>query len=332
MSALVQTLVRILADGQYHSGTRLGDVLGISRAAVWKHIDKLSELDLEVHSVRGKGYRLAHPLDLLDETSINGELGGHTGRVQQLDILQTVDSSNAHVMRLLQEGGIKLQADKYAVCLAERQTSGKGRRGRSWASPFGRNLYLTLAREFDTAAMKTDGISLVVGMALIRALAALGISGIGIKWPNDLLWQDRKLAGILLEISGDITGICQLVIGIGVNVHCRPEDMSGVTQPWTDLQQVTGNATGRNVLAGAVIAHVMDALQEFEAGGLEAFMAEWQANDIMRDRQVELITPGGSRTGRACGISPSGALLLEDSNGVQAFNGGEISLRGVTAS
>lgn len=328
MTGSIHALVRILADGRFHSGPRLGEALGISRAAVWKHIDRVAELGLDVHSVRGKGYRLDRPLDLLDRQAISAAIG--TGdRIQHLEILETVDSTNTHAMRHLQDNSLVPDVDRYAVFLAEQQTSGKGRRGRQWISPYGQNLYLTMVRSVDTGIMKTDGISLVVGLALVRALKTLGLDGLGVKWPNDVLHEGRKLAGILLEITGDITGVCQLLVGVGVNVRCSPASMAAVDQPWTDLYTVAGRTVDRNQLAGAVVTQVIAALAQFGEQGLAGFMPEWQQYDVMKEQEVELVTASGSRFGRALGITESGALLLDTGSGIENINGGEISLRRV---
>lgn len=330
MSLLLRPLIRKLADGHFHSGTELGETFAISRAAVWKHMQRISALGLEVHSVRGKGYRLPHPVSLLDPEAIIAALTrDQATAIRPLEILDSVDSTNSYAMRLLQEGGLTLDTGQYAVYLAEQQTSGKGRRGRQWVSPYGRNIYMTMVRLFDTGTVSTDGVSLVVGLAINRALKILGMPGTGVKWPNDVVCRDRKLAGILLEISGDITGVCQLLIGVGINTRCQPDSMQTVTQPWTDLYQLCGYEVDRNTLASAVINQVMAALSEFEYHGMQAFLDEWRLHDVMHGREVELTTSGGSRLGRAMGISETGALVLETGEGRQLVNGGEISLRSV---
>jgi BirA family biotin operon repressor/biotin-[acetyl-CoA-carboxylase] ligase len=330
MSELLRPLIRKLADGQFHSGTELGETFAISRTAIWKYMQRISALGLEVHSVRGKGYRLPHPVSLLDQEAIISALSrDQISAIRSLEILDSVDSTNSHAMRMLQEGGLALDTGQYAVYLAEQQTSGKGRRGRQWVSPYGRNITMTMVRLFDTGTVSTDGVSLVVGLAIIRALKMFGVRDTGVKWPNDVVCKDRKLAGILLEISGDITGVCQLLIGVGINIRCHPDIMQTVTQPWTDLYQLCGCEIDRNTLAGAVINHVMRALGEFESHGMPAFLDEWRQHDVMHGRQVELTTSGGGRLGRAMGISETGALILETEEGRQLVNGGEISLRKV---
>ncbi len=328
MSELLRPLISRLADGRFHSGTELGEALAISRAAVWKHMQQLSELGLEVHSVRSKGYRLPEPVCLLERASIRAAITKEMlPGLGQLEILDAIDSTNSYAMRRLQEGTLPLVAGKHAVILAEQQTQGKGRRGRLWVSPYGRNIYMTMVRLVDTGTTGTEGISLVVGLALIRALSALGVPAPGVKWPNDVVAGGKKLAGILLEISGDITGVCQLLIGVGINVRCPPGAMQDVGQPWTDCHSLCNREIDRNVLVGSVASHIMAALPEFEKHGLPAFHEEWRQHDVMLGREVELSTASGSRIGKAMGIADNGALILDTGQGVQLFNGGEISLR-----
>ncbi len=321
-------LISILSDGRFHSGSELGKQLGISRSAIWKNICKFTDLGLEIHAVRGKGYKLKYPITLLESASIYTDIpDAIRGSIARLEILDTIDSTNSHAMRLMQQGELLLQPGQYSIHLAEQQSSGKGRRGRKWISPFAQNIYLTMVRLIDTGVIATEGITLAVGLAIVRALRELEVPGLSVKWPNDILVEGKKLAGILLEISGDLSGICQLTIGVGINVRNQPESMEQVNQPWTDLYQVTGKGLDRNLLVSQVVCHIISVLEEFEHNGLKSFIAEWQDNDVMKDQQVELMTTGSSVKGIARGISESGALLLETGQGVQMVYGGEVSLR-----
>jgi len=328
MTALVQPLIKILSDGRFHSGTELGEMLQVSRAAIWKTIKKLEELGLDIHSVRGRGYKLERPLSLLDAECISNAFPNREkGLIHELTILDSIDSTNAYAMRELQNDSDIPGRGKYAVYLAEQQTSGKGRRGRPWSSPFGENVYLTMVRQFDTGEVGTDGLSLVIGMGVIRALNGLGIEGLGIKWPNDVLHNNKKLSGILIEISGDVYGLCQLLIGIGINTFCRDEDMREVDQPWTDLFRLSGKRFDRNRVVAATVTHIISVLEDFERHGLEKFLQEWESLDVMRGEKVELHFSGSSKVGIARGISGNGALLLETDSGVHPYIGGEVSLR-----
>ena len=323
-------LLEILADGRFHSGDELGRALGVSRAAIWKAVQGLQALNLDVHSVKGKGHRLAAPLELLRREAILAELdAAGKAALQDLEILLNVDSTNSHLMRQAQEAGSA--PGLVRVCLAEQQSAGRGRRGRRWVSPFGRNMYLSLLRQFATGAVGLEGLSLVVAVALVRALRQAGVEGLALKWPNDVLWGRRKLAGILLEMSGDVTGDCQVVIGIGLNIDSDPRAMAEVEQPWIDLRAVSPVLPGRNRLVGLVLMQLLAALREFETGGFAVFRAEWEALDAYRGLPVEVrqgaAGEGGSTSGVAQGVDAHGALRLDTGNGVRIFSGGEVSIR-----
>lgn len=323
-------LLEILADGRFHSGDELGRALGVSRAAIWKAVRGLQALNLDVHSVKGKGHRLAAPLELLRRDAVLAELDAAARTaLQDLEILLDVDSTNSHLMRRAQEGA--LAPGLARACLAEQQSAGRGRRGRRWVSPFGRNMYLSLLRQFTTGAVGLEGLSLVVAVALVRALREAGVEGLALKWPNDVLWGRRKLAGILLEMSGDVTGDCQVVIGIGLNIDSDPGAMTEVEQPWADLRAVAPALPGRNRLVGLVLKQLLAALREFETGGFAAFRDEWEALDAYRGLPVDVrqgaAGEGGSTSGVALGVDAQGALRLDTGNGVRIFSGGEVSLR-----
>ena len=230
-------LLKLLADGKFHSGEILANTLQVSRTSIWKMIFRIQELGLELHSVKGKGYKLTEPLDLLDQESIIKNISSELrNQIQDIKIFQSIDSTSSYIMKLAQSGELALSGNKVFVCLAEQQTAGKGRRGRSWASPFGHNLYFTVARQFNTGISELEGLSLVIALAVTRVLERNKIEGLGIKWPNDILWQGKKLAGILLEISGDPTGLSQVLIGLGLNVSANPQAMTDVDQAWVDLK------------------------------------------------------------------------------------------------
>lgn len=328
MTSLLHPLIKKLSDGRFHSGADLGNELDVSRAAISKAMKKINALGLVVHSVKGKGYRMEDVVSLLDADQIRDEVTKHSAsKIHHLNILGTIDSTNSYAMRCIQEDQFSPEPGKYAITLAEQQTSGKGRRGRHWISPFGQNVYFTMVRLVDTGVINTEGLSLVIGLAVVRALKSFGIADLAVKWPNDVLCKNRKLAGILLEITGDVTGICHLLIGVGINSRCRPEDMEAVSQPWTDLYQMTGKLFDRNTLAASTLSHIIQAMDELEAHGFKNFQEEWQRVDVMMGKRVELISGTNRQFGVARGISEQGALLFEDAAGIRAVSGGEISLR-----
>jgi BirA family biotin operon repressor/biotin-[acetyl-CoA-carboxylase] ligase len=332
MSLTTPALIAALADGRFHTGDALGQQFGLTKAAIWKAMHKLEDFGLDVHSVRGKGYRLSEPLCLLSAPSITAQLP-QTRRAQLggIEILPQVDSTNSHALRQVQAGALDLAEGRCHLFLAESQTAGKGRRGRSWVSPFGHNLYLSLVREFSNGAAALDGLSLVVGLAVVTALADLGYRGLQLKWPNDVLLGGRKLAGILLEVSGDMTGLCHVVVGIGLNLRSNNAAMAAVEQPWAALDEAGFQRHRRNELAGAILNKLLTALHMFEHSGFGPFMAKWQEYDCTKGREITLHTAAGLVQGAGMGVNQSGALLLGMADGaIQCFHGGEVSLRFAT--
>ena len=227
------TLLTLLKDGRFHSGEALGAALGVSRSAVWKQLQHLEvELDLTIHKVRGRGYQLASPLVLLnaDEITLSSSICAGS-----IFISDTIDSTNAEALRLIDAG----QAAPFLV-LSERQTAGRGRRGRKWVSPFAQNLYYSLVLRIDGGMRQLEGLSLVVGLAVMQALRAVGVHGSGLKWPNDVLVGSKKVAGILLELVGDPADVCHVVLGIGINANMQ--SAAEVDQQWTSIQLETGRS------------------------------------------------------------------------------------------
>ncbi|CAG1769414.1 partial BirA family transcriptional regulator, biotin operon repressor / biotin---[acetyl-CoA-carboxylase] ligase, partial [uncultured bacterium] len=245
-----QTLLTLLADGEFHSGTALAHCLGVSRVAVAKQLNQLADvLGLELIAVTGKGYRLALPLELLNHDLIMENLITDSRElISKLEIHTQIDSTNRYLMEQLRQ-----QSVSGRVCFAEQQTHGKGRRGRVWVSPFGHNIYLSIAWQFSTGAVALSGLSLAVGVAVIRALKQLGIGDVGLKWPNDIYAQGKKLGGVLIEVSGETDGTCNTVIGVGLNVYLAQEQGANITQAWTDLTTLLGQRPSiRNALASSL--------------------------------------------------------------------------------
>ncbi len=318
------TLLPLLADGEFRSGQVLADALGISRTAVWKQLARLEELGLAIESVKGRGYRIPGGLELLDESAVRAALApAAAGLLGDLVILEEVDSTNAEVLRRLEAG-----AGSGLVCSAERQLAGRGRRGRSWVSPFARNLYLSLAWEYHQGAAALEGMSLAVGVAVVRALRACGVEDIRLKWPNDLLSGEAKLGGILLEMAGDAAGTCQVVVGVGLNVAMPDAAAGEIDQAWTDLGRLGAEpAPRRNRLLAALLNELLPLVAEFEARGFEPWRDEWNALDAYAGRPVVLHTGSQAVAGNARGVDERGALQLETSGGMQSIYGGEITLR-----
>jgi BirA family biotin operon repressor/biotin-[acetyl-CoA-carboxylase] ligase len=317
-------LVELLSDGQFHSGEWLGQQLGVTRAAVWKHVRALAELGVDVHAVHGQGYRLAHPFEPLRAERIRAALSPRVvTRLDSLDVFREIDSTSDYLKRT----GARCRLDRTRVCVAEWQTSGRGRRGRRWVSPYGSNLYLSLASQLNSEAFQSGGLSLVVAIGVLRALRSCGVSGLGLKWPNDIFYVGGKLGGILLDVSGESGGPFLIVIGIGVNVRLPESAACSIDQPWSDLTQ-TGISIERNELAAVIVDALHQALDQFVHAGLAAFIGEWERYDIVAGHTVELHQDRRRCIqGVARGIDSHGALLLEHDGVTQSFHAGEISVR-----
>ncbi|WP_064601592.1 bifunctional biotin--[acetyl-CoA-carboxylase] ligase/biotin operon repressor BirA [Photobacterium sp. J15] len=310
-------LVAMLADGQFHSGEALGESLGISRAAISKHIKVLQSWGLDIYRVQGKGYSLASKLELLDCDKILAQV-----KCPGLDLIPVIDSTNQY---LLDRVG---QLPQGAVCLAEYQEAGRGRRGRQWLSPFGTNLYLSMYWRLDAGMAAAMGLSLVVGVAIAEALQSLGAGEVKVKWPNDLYYQDKKLAGILIEMTGQAGDAAHLVIGMGLNVAMAEQEGREIDQAWTNLAQACNGLPERNQLAATLIQRLHQTLEQYEQVGLDGFIERWNRLDNFLDRPVKLLIGERVVEGVARGINGQGALLLETEQGVTPYIGGEISLRG----
>ncbi len=308
-------ILKALSDGDFHSGEALGESLGISRAAIAKHIKGLNEWGVDIYRIQGRGYQLAHPLQLLDEDTLKAKLDS------QIELISVIDSTNQYLLERVNE------SDKGRVCLAEYQAKGRGRRGRQWISPFGTNLYLSMYWRLDAGMAAAMGLSLVVGIAAVEALESMGVQGVKLKWPNDLYFQDKKLAGILVEMSGQAGGAAHLVIGMGLNIG-MPDIQPEIDQPWTTLNQVSDGLTiDRTVLALNLIEHWKTALEEYEMTGLAGFVDRWNRLDNFIDRPVKLLMGPREIHGIVKGIDQQGGVVLETNNGLETYIGGEISLR-----
>ncbi|CAM3170413.1 bifunctional biotin--[acetyl-CoA-carboxylase] ligase/biotin operon repressor BirA [Vibrio mytili] len=308
-------ILKTLSDGNFHSGETLGRELNISRAAIAKHIQGLSDWGIDIHRLQGKGYQLAHPLQLLDEAVLKA------ASTTPIELIPVIDSTNQYLLERVTE------SEKGRVCLAEYQAQGRGRRGRQWISPFGSNLYLSMYWRLDAGMAAAMGLSLVIGIAAVEALEEMGIDGVKLKWPNDLYHQDKKLAGILVEMSGQAGGAANLVIGMGINIG-MPEQQPNIDQPWTSLNQVCKEQRiDRTRLALTFIEHWKAALVDYEFMGLAGFVERWNRLDNFISRKVKLLIGSREIYGVVQGIDQQGGILLETERGVETFIGGEISLR-----
>lgn len=315
-------LIASLADGQFHSGEQLGRQLAMSRAAVWKQIRGLTTLGLDVHAVRGRGYRLPFKLELLDKKQVRAQLSRSAGEaLHDLELLHEVDSTNDYLKQR-----VPLADARARACIAEWQRSGRGRRGRQWVSPYAANLYLSLAWGFEQGLENPGGLSLASAVAVLRALHGLGIGALGLKWPNDILLNGAKLAGILLDLVGEASGPVSVVVGVGINVKMPETAARAIDQAWTDLS-ACATTVSRNQLAGRVLDELIGAMQTFSREGLTPFLDEWRQHDAVSGREIDLQLGNRLVNGVADGIDAQGALLIRDAAGVQRYHAGEISVR-----
>ncbi len=308
-------LVALLADGEFHSGEQLGEALGMSRAAINKHIQTLKSWGLDVYTVTGKGYSLPAPIQLLNEADILSHL-----HQPDLDVIPVIDSTNQYLLDRMD------QLPSGHACIAEYQQAGRGRRGRKWFSPFGSNLYLSMYWRLEQGPAAAMGLSLVIGIVMAEVIQSLGAPDVRVKWPNDLYLNDRKLAGILVELTGKTGDAAQIVMGAGVNLVMRSEGAAEINQGWINLQEA-GVEIDRNELAAKIINSLREALPIFERDGLAPFVERWDALDNFINRPVKLLIGDREVHGIARGIDKQGGLLLDQDGEVKSWVGGEISLR-----
>lgn len=311
-------LLNILADGQFHSGEALGRHLGISRTAVSNYAKGLADLGLEIFSVTGKGYKLAKPLVFLSHEQISKILT--TPDSVQLEVLNIIDSTNQYLKDKHQ------QVENGHVVIAEAQTAGRGRRGRQWVSPYGSSLYLSLYWNFPSGYQAIGGLSLAIGVAVAQALQSLRVPNIQLKWPNDIYHDGKKLAGVLVEVEGQMGAACDSIIGVGLNVNL-PDSVAGIDQPFTDLTHSIDDSIDRNNLAAHLINQLYSVCSQFEEDGLAPFVETWQTLDLYQNKAIKLIAGTNVVEGVGRGIDGNGGLIIEVDGVLKVFHGGEVSVR-----
>lgn len=320
-----RALLQRLAAGPV-SGDALARESGLTRAAVWKRIEALREAGVAVDAQAGRGYALAAPVDLLDAATIRAALPPPVAAgLADLDVAWSLDSTNSELLRRPSVG------HGAQVLFAERQTGGRGRRGRSWASPLAANLYLSVARAFDGGLARLGGLSLVAGVAVADALQALGILEARLKWPNDVVVAEgvtlRKLGGILVEGGGEHAGPARAVVGIGLNVRMPAQAAAAIDQPWIDLATLHPQLLSRSTLAATLLAHLLPALAQFDREGLAPFLPRHAAHDVLAGESVRVLAGDGEHAGLALGLAADGALRVRLASGERDFHAGEVSLR-----
>lgn len=322
MNALTFPILKLLSDGKFHSGEAIAEHFKVSRASVWNAIQHAEQLGVEIFSVRGRGYKLPQALTLLDEQAISNTLGKLRTQLK-LEVHDHLPSTNSYLMQ-------NVNMQQHATCVAANlQTSGRGRRGRSWQAGLGASLTFSLLWRFQCGASALSGLSLAVGVALMRGLHQVGIVNSQLKWPNDVLINREKLAGILIELQGDMEGPSTAVIGMGINLNLPTSLKQQIDQPVTDLASTFAQTVDPNALLGLLLTHLTEVLGEFEQAGFTKLRDEWTQHHAYHNQAVRMLMPDGRETqGVVQGVAEDGSLLVTTAEGLQRFVSGEISLRG----
>ncbi len=315
-------LLRSLSAQKSISGGELAKELGVTRAAIWKQIENLRALGAPIEASAGEGYRLAWPIEPLDESAIRQNIdSGALSRLGELRVAWQIESTNSSLLDIAANG-----ASDRTVVVAEVQSDGRGRRGRRWQSPLGGNVYFSLLRRFDGGMASLAGLSIVAGIAVVRALRECDVVGIGLKWPNDIVADGKKIAGILVELGGEFLGPCFAVIGIGINV--RLPTSAAIDQPHADLSFLSGgDPPSRNKIIGRLISQLIASTDVFAARGFAAFAKEFESLDVLGRSPVRLHTAAGECDGIADGVDSRGALRVRHGERVVTYDSAEVTVR-----
>ncbi len=309
-----RAILKALGQGEFVSGEKLAAELGITRAAISKKVASLEEYGVDIYSVKGKGYKLASPVSLIDEQQLKSAIKNRCFYFDE------INSTNAFMLSHVNE------LSSGDICIAEFQSAGRGRRGRTWVSPYGCHLYTSLYWKFTQGLVQAMGLSLVVACSLVTALRELDVDGIGVKWPNDIYLNHKKLAGILIEMSGQADSECDLVIGIGINLSMSTAQADRIDQPWSDLSQQE-HYLDKTTLMIKLHRQLIKDLTLFSSEGLKAFQQRWHDVDLFDGKAIQLTMGEKIEEGICCGIDEQGAILLKQDDNINAFVGGEISMR-----
>ncbi len=313
-------VLKALADGRLRSGAAIAAGLGLSPAIVSQAVRELAAHRLAVHAVRGRGYRLAAPFDVLDVAAIRDALGSSAAAIR-LEVIDECESTNALVAERAAAG-----APSGTAVVCELQCAGRGRHGAGWYSGLGTSVTASVLWRFAQGSAGLSGLPLAVGVACARALEALGAIGIGLKWPNDIVRETGKLGGILVEAASDGHATAA-VIGVGINVRLPAAAARAIGRPVADLAGAIGSPS-RNALAARLLGEIAAAAAAFDRDGFGAFRAEWQRRHAWQGRRVRVLAPSRETVdGIAAGVADDGALIVDTPRGPERFHSAEVSLR-----
>jgi BirA family transcriptional regulator, biotin operon repressor / biotin---[acetyl-CoA-carboxylase] ligase len=323
MNNLTFPILRLLADGRFHSGEAIAQHFNVSRTTVWSAMQEAAALGVEIFSVRGRGYKLPEAITLLDRNAVLAAIGEERAWFN-LELHDQLESTNSYLMKQASSGAA------HATCVAASlQTRGKGRRGRVWQAGLGSSLTFSLLWRFQAGASALSGLSLAVGIAIIRALHTIGVVEAKLKWPNDVLVNQEKLAGILIELQGDMEGPSVAVIGIGINLHLPEHLKRHIDQAAIALEAVALQPVNPSEFMGLLLKNMANVLREFESNGFESLREEWMRHHAYQGQTVRLSLPDGREMqGVVNNVAADGVLLVDTTAGIQRFSAGEISLRG----
>ncbi len=312
-------ICNILNDLNFHDGTSIGVQLKISRTAVWKWVGKLQSYGIEVTRVKGKGYLLKEPLILIDSKKIDTLL---KSKHFVIDIVESVDSTNNYLNN----------RDKSSIphiCIAEHQTNGRGRFSRDWYSPFGKNLYFSIQYSIKQDISQLGGLSLAVGTIVCKAIekACSLPNRLMLKWPNDITYNGKKLAGVLIEVRAEVNGHCSVIIGIGININMPNTSKVNFKQEWTSLMQITGTSQDRNNICAILIDKLALGIEQYFVNGFKNYMPEWKKRDSLFGKLIQIQEGSNISKGIASGVDSQGHLLINIENNMKkAFASGEATL------
>ncbi len=312
-------ICNILNDLNFHDGTSIGAKLNISRTAVWKWVTKLQSYGIEITKVKGKGYLLKEPLILLDSKKIETLLKSEHSII---DTVESIDSTNNYLNN----------HNKSAIphiCIAEHQTSGRGRFSREWYSPFGKNIYFSMQYSIKQDISQLGGLSLAVGTIVCKAIekACKLPNRLMLKWPNDITYNGKKLAGVLIEIRAEVNGNCSVIIGIGINVNMPITNKVTFNQEWASIMQITGSPQDRNNICAILIDKLTLGIEQYLITGFKSYMPEWKKRDSLFGKMIQIQDGNEIFKGIATGVDLQGHLLINlETNIKKAFAAGEATL------
>jgi len=317
-------LLKIISDGNFHSGEALAVKLGVSRAAIWKSIKSLQKNGLEVSAIPGKGYCLDNKFEPLLANEIQSMISRRAQKCcKDINVVLEIKSTNSYFLDQLNQKKLI----HGSVLLAEYQSDGRGRRNKKWLSPITSGICFSLGWRFEVMPINLGLLSLYMGLAIARALKSLGLKGIGLKWPNDVLVMNHKIGGILLDIRGESAGPLDVVIGVGVNYKLPKKEIVNIDQSIIDISNASKKYLSRNMIAASLISNIFEILNDLVIGSNSNLIKEWREYDCFFDQEAKLILANEEITGTLKGINDQGALLISVNGRLLSYNSGEVSLR-----